>query len=68
MRTRTRIALTVGVALYVLVALAGSLAAASILPGAWALLTLPATAVTGWLASDMLGIVWRLEGQFDDGV
>lgn len=68
MTTRTRIALTFGVGLYVIAAVCGLLVLATLLPGAWKGLTLPALAVAGWIASDMIGVIWNLEGQYDDGV
>ena len=67
MTTRTRIALTAASALYLLVMLAGLLCLASILPGVWALLSVPLMAVNGFMVSDWLGMIWQLEGQYDDG-
>ena len=67
MTTFTRIALTVAVAVALLVTLAGSIALANVLPGVWALLVLPVMASNGWVASDAIGTIWQLEGQYDDG-
>jgi hypothetical protein len=68
MKTLTRkLALTAAVALYVLAALCGLLVLATLLPGLWAVVVLPAGLLNGWIASDMLGAVWGLEDQFDHG-
>lgn len=62
-----KILLTLAVALYLVVMLAGLLCLAAILPGAWALLVLPLMALNGYMVSDIVGMIWKLESQFDDG-
>lgn len=61
-----RLLLTAAVALYVALSLAGLLALASLLPGPWKLLTLPAMAVVGLTASDMIATIWGLTDTFGD--
>jgi hypothetical protein len=62
-----RVLLTLAVAVYVLAAVCGQLVLAALLPGLWAVLVLPLGVVNGLIAGDMLGTIWKLQGQYDDG-
>lgn len=66
MRTLTNLALTAAVALYLLFVVAGLVCLASVLPGPLALLTIPLGSWNGFMASDLIGQIWDLEGQYDD--
>ncbi len=62
-----RILLTAAIAIYVAASICGLLVLATILPGLWAFLVLPAGIVNGLVVGDMLHETWRTEGQYDDG-
>jgi hypothetical protein len=62
-----KLILTGLVALYLVLVLAGLLCLAAVLPGAWALLVLPLMALNGFMVADWIGMIFRLDGQYDDG-
>lgn len=63
-----KILLTVLVALFVLLTLASMLALAAVLTGWLKLATIPLMSLVGIAASDMVGTIWELDGQYDDGM
>ncbi len=54
------------VALYLLLALVGLLALAAVMPLWFAPVALVATVCNGFMASDIIGRIWRLDGQYDE--
>ncbi len=65
MTRTTQVALTVLVALALVVMLAGFLALATFGP-VFTLIALAGMAANGFAASDVIGQIWKLEGQCDD--
>lgn len=60
-----KILLTVAVAFTLLVVLAGLVVLASFGP-VFAMIALVAMVANGFFASDLIGVIWNLEGQYDE--
>ena len=65
MKTR-KVLLTVAVAVYFLVVLVGLVGMAGLGP-VFAAVALTGMALNGFMVGDWVGMIWKLDGQFDNG-